>query len=53
MYLSGFSTSLPVDVQVEMLRTLDGFEEAEIIRPAYAIEYDSIDPILFKAIFRD
>ncbi|WP_027339677.1 tRNA uridine-5-carboxymethylaminomethyl(34) synthesis enzyme MnmG [Halonatronum saccharophilum] len=48
MYLSGFSTSLPVDVQVEMLRTLDGFEEAEIIRPAYAIEYDSIDPMLLK-----
>ncbi|WP_408955307.1 tRNA uridine-5-carboxymethylaminomethyl(34) synthesis enzyme MnmG [Natroniella sp. ANB-PHB2] len=48
MYLSGFSTCLPVDVQVEMLRTLDGFAEAEIIRPAYAIEYDSIDPTRLK-----
>ncbi|PRX31854.1 tRNA uridine 5-carboxymethylaminomethyl modification enzyme [Orenia metallireducens] len=48
MYLSGFSTSLPVDVQVEMLRTLPGFEQAEIIRPAYAIEYDCIDPTTLK-----
>jgi tRNA uridine 5-carboxymethylaminomethyl modification enzyme len=48
MYLSGFSTSLPVDVQVEMLRTLPGFEKAEIIRPAYAIEYDCIDPTNLK-----
>jgi len=48
MYLSGFSTSMPVDVQVEMLRTLPGFEQAEIIRPAYAIEYDCIDPTTLK-----
>lgn len=44
MYIQGFSTSLPVDVQYEMLRSLDGFENAEIMRYAYAIEYDCIDP---------
>ena len=44
MYIQGFSTSLPTDVQYEMLRSLDGFENAEIMRYAYAIEYDCIDP---------
>ena len=44
MYIQGFSTSLPVDVQRDMLRSLDGFENAEIMRYAYAIEYDCIDP---------
>ncbi len=44
MYIQGFSTSLPVDVQREMLASLDGFENAEIMRYAYAIEYDCIDP---------
>lgn len=44
MYIQGFSTSLPVEVQYEMLRSLDGFENAEIMRYAYAIEYDCIDP---------
>ena len=44
MYIQGFSTSLPVDVQKDMLRSLDGFENAEIMRYAYAIEYDCIDP---------
>ncbi|GAB6099661.1 tRNA uridine-5-carboxymethylaminomethyl(34) synthesis enzyme MnmG [Halanaerocella petrolearia] len=48
MYLAGFSTSLPEDVQVEMLHTLPGFEDAEIMRPAYAIEYDCIDPTLLR-----
>ena len=43
-YIQGFSTSLPVDIQHEMLRTLPGFEKAEIMRYAYAIEYDCIDP---------
>ena len=43
-YIQGFSTSLPVDVQRAMLRSLDGFENAEIMRYAYAIEYDCIDP---------
>ena len=44
MYIQGFSTSLPVDVQHKMLRSLKGFENAEIMRYAYAIEYDCIDP---------
>ena len=44
MYIQGFSTSLPVDVQHMMLRSLKGFENAEIMRYAYAIEYDCIDP---------
>ncbi len=45
IYLQGFSSSLPADVQVKMLRTLKGFREAEIMRYAYAIEYDCIDPL--------
>ena len=44
MYLQGFSTSLPVSVQEEMVHTLHGFEHAEIMRYAYAIEYDCVDP---------
>lgn len=44
MYIQGFSTSLPTDVQHKMLKTLDGFENAEIMRYAYAIEYDCADP---------
>ena len=44
MYIQGFSTSMPADVQYEMLRSLSGFENAEIMRYAYAIEYDSVDP---------
>ncbi len=44
MYIQGFSTSMPTDVQYEMLRSLDGFEKAEIMRYAYAIEYDCTDP---------
>jgi tRNA uridine 5-carboxymethylaminomethyl modification enzyme len=44
MYIQGFSTSLPVDVQREMLHSLDGFANAEIMRYAYAIEYDCVDP---------
>ncbi len=44
MYIQGFSTSLPLDVQYDMLHSLDGFENAEIMRYAYAIEYDCIDP---------
>lgn len=44
MYIQGFSTSLPVDVQRQMLHSLQGFSHAEIMRYAYAIEYDCIDP---------
>ncbi|MGM9652256.1 MAG: tRNA uridine-5-carboxymethylaminomethyl(34) synthesis enzyme MnmG [Eubacteriales bacterium] len=44
MYLQGFSSSLPAEVQYKMLRTLDGFHDAEIMRYAYAIEYDCVDP---------
>ncbi len=44
MYLQGMSSSLPEDVQNAMYRTIDGFEHLEIMRPAYAIEYDCIDP---------
>ncbi len=44
MYMQGFSTSLPVDIQRQMLRSLSGFSKAEIMRYAYAIEYDCVDP---------
>ncbi len=56
MYIQGFSTSLPTDVQYEMLRSLPGFENAEIMRYAYAIEYDCAEPtqmlptLEFKAV---
>ena len=44
IYIQGFSTSMPTDVQYGMLRSLKGFENAEIMRYAYAIEYDCVDP---------
>ena len=44
IYLQGFSSSLPAEVQYRMLRSLNGFHHAEIMRYAYAIEYDCIDP---------
>lgn len=43
-YVSGLSTSLPYDVQIEMARTVPGLENVEIMRPGYAIEYDCVDP---------
>lgn len=49
IYLQGFSTSLPTDVQVKMLHSLTGFEKAEIMRYAYAIEYDCADPLQMDA----
>jgi tRNA uridine 5-carboxymethylaminomethyl modification enzyme len=44
MYPSGMSTSLPPDVQLQFFRTMDGFEQVEIMRPGYAIEYDFVEP---------
>jgi tRNA uridine 5-carboxymethylaminomethyl modification enzyme len=43
-YVNGFSTSLPYDVQIEMVRSIEGCERAEILRPAYAVEYDFVHP---------
>ncbi|MBA4372930.1 MAG: tRNA uridine-5-carboxymethylaminomethyl(34) synthesis enzyme MnmG [Thermodesulfovibrio sp.] len=47
-YANGISTSLPFDIQVEMVRTIPGLEQAEIMRPAYAIEYDFVFPTQLK-----
>ena len=48
-YLQGMSSSLPYDVQLAFLRTIQGLEHVEIMRPAYAIEYDCVDPTQLRA----
>ena len=44
LYIQGFSSSLPEDVQIAMMHTIEGLENAEMMRPAYAIEYECVDP---------
>ena len=48
MYVQGMSTSMPIDVQMEFLRTIPGLENVKIMRPGYAIEYDCINPLQLK-----
>lgn len=48
-YLQGFSSSLPIDIQLKALKAIDGFENVKIFRPAYAVEYDYFDPLQLKA----
>ena len=48
LYVQGFSSSMPEEVQTAMLHTIPGLEHAEIMRPAYAIEYDCIDPLALR-----
>lgn len=48
IYLNGFSTSLPADLQLELLQMIRGFKDVRVIRPGYAIEYDFVDPRQLK-----
>lgn len=48
IYPNGISTSLPLEVQYELVRTIDGLDEVEIMRPGYAVEYDYVDPTQLK-----
>ncbi len=48
-YVQGLSTGLPADIQLELYRSIEGFEHVEIMRDAYAIEYDCIDPLTLKS----
>ena len=48
MYIQGFSSSMPEEVQLQMLHSVAGLEHAEMMRPAYAIEYDCIDPLALR-----
>jgi tRNA uridine 5-carboxymethylaminomethyl modification enzyme len=49
VYPNGLATSLPVDIQIKMVRSIPGLEKAEILRPGYAIEYDYINPLQLRA----
>lgn len=48
VYINGFSSSLPEEVQIKMIRSLKGLEEVKILKPAYAVEYDYVNPIELK-----
>ena len=45
MYVQGFSTSLPIEAQIPMLQSLPGLENVSVIKPAYAVEYDSVSSL--------